>query len=174
MKSRDTSNAPGIATVSRVLNEERDVSAATRQRVLDERLEGFREALDEHGVALLATGIAAGGDSWDGGYFAMQRILASGLVPDGVLAANDPAALSAYRALHQAGLRVPDDVKVIGFDDIHLAAQAEPPLTTIRVEKQELGRLGARRLLGCSGRASQERQGVQGRRSGASCLQHYP
>lgn len=112
-----------------------------------ERLDGFREALNEGGVELLATGIAAGGDSWDGGYFAMQRILASGLVPDGVLAANDPAALSAYRALHQAGLRVSDDVKVVGFDDIHLAAQAEPPLTTVRVEKQELGRLGARRLL---------------------------
>ena len=113
-----------------------------------ERLEGFREALDEADVALLATGIAAGGDSWDGGYVAMQHILAGGLRPDGVLAANDPAALSAYRALHQAGLNVPVDVKVIGFDDIHLAAQAQPPLTTIRVEKQELGRLGARKLLG--------------------------
>lgn len=113
-----------------------------------ERLDGFRDGLAEAGVALLATGIAAGGDSWDGGFYAMQRILAGGLVPDGVLAANDPAALSAYRALHQAGLRVPDDVKVIGFDDIHLAAQAEPPLTTIRVEKQELGRLGARLVLG--------------------------
>lgn len=112
-----------------------------------ERLEGFRECLDEHGVDLLATGIAAGGDSWDGGFFAMQRILAGGLVPDGVLAANDPAALSAYRALHQAGLRIPDDVKVVGFDDIHLAAKAEPPLTTVRVEKQELGRRGAKQLL---------------------------
>lgn len=112
-----------------------------------QRLEGFRDALDEVGVPLLATGIAAGGDSWDGGYFAMQRVLDSGLVPDGVLAANDPAALSACRALHQAGLRTPDNVKVVGFDDIYLAAQAEPGLTTIKVEKLELGRLGASRLL---------------------------
>lgn len=112
-----------------------------------ERLEGFRDTLSEHGTALLATGIAAGGDSWDGGYHAMNRILDSGLKPDGVFAANDPAALSAIRALHQAGLRVPADVRVIGFDDIHLGAQAEPPLSTIRVEKQELGRAGARRLL---------------------------
>src|SRR5690606_2312381 len=73
--------------------------------------------------------------------------LESGLVPDGVLAANDPAALSAYRALHQAGLSVPDDVKLVGFDDIHLAAQSDPSLTTIRVEKLELGRLGATKLL---------------------------
>lgn len=112
-----------------------------------QRLAGFRDALAEAGVPLLATGIAAGGDSWDGGYVAMQRVLDSGLVPDGVLAANDPAALSACRALHQAGLKAPEDVKVVGFDDIYLAAQAEPGLTTIKVDKLELGRLGATRLL---------------------------
>src|SRR5690606_13617790 len=93
------------------------------------------------------TGIAAGGDSWDGGYFAMRRVLDGGEAPDGVLAANDPAAISAYRARHQAGLSVPDDVRLVGFEDIYLAAQAEPPLTTIRVEKLELGRLGALRVL---------------------------
>ncbi|HET8986300.1 MAG TPA: LacI family DNA-binding transcriptional regulator [Trueperaceae bacterium] len=112
-----------------------------------QRLAGFREALEEAGVALLATGIAEGGDGWDGGYYAMRRVLDTGLVPDGVLAANDPAALSALRALHQAGLAVPADVKLIGFDDIYLAAQAEPALTTVRVEKQELGRRGAALLL---------------------------
>jgi LacI family transcriptional regulator len=112
-----------------------------------QRLSGFRDALEEADVPLLATGIAAGGDSWDGGYVAMQRVLNTGLVPDGVLAANDPAALSACRALQQAGLKAPQDVKVVGFDDIYLAAQAEPGLTTIKVEKLELGRLGATRLL---------------------------
>lgn len=111
------------------------------------RLDGFREALAEHGVEVLATGIAAGGDSWDGGYHAMRRVLAAGHVPDAVFAANDPAALSAMRALSEAGLRVPEDVKVVGFDDIHLAAQSRPALTTVRVQKQELGRLGAKQLL---------------------------
>lgn len=112
-----------------------------------QRLAGFRAALDDAGVPLHTTGIAAGGDSWDGGYHAMRRVLEAGPAPDGVLAANDPAALSACRALQQAGLAVPDDVRVIGFDDIHLAAQAEPALTTVKVEKLELGRLGATRLL---------------------------
>lgn len=128
-----------------------------------QRLEGFRDGLAAGGVELLATGIAAGGDSWDGGYHAMKRVLAGGLVPDGVLAANDPAALSAYRALHKAGLRVPDDVKVVGFDDIHLAAQAEPPLSTVRVEKQELGRLGARRLLSMLEAPADLRRSAHGR-----------
>jgi LacI family transcriptional regulator len=125
-----------------------------------QRLAGFRSVLDEAGVPLLATGIAAGGDSWDGGYYAMRRVLEAGHVPDGVLAANDPAALSACRALHQAGLRLPDDVRLIGFDDIYLAAQAEPALTTVRVEKLELGRLGATRLLDLLGGSSPDQRTV--------------
>ncbi len=112
------------------------------------RLKGFREVLQERGVELLATEIAAGGDSWDGGFHAMNRVLETGARPDGVFAANDPAALSALRALRQAGLRVPEDVKVIGCDDIYLAAQAQPPLTTLHIEKRQLGRLGAEQAMG--------------------------
>lgn len=107
------------------------------------RLEGFKAVLDEHGVKLSATGIAAGGDSWEGGYHAMNRVLASGVTPDGVFAANDPAALSAMRALNEAGLKVPQDVKIVGCDDIHLASQSQPPLTTLAIEKRRLGQLGA-------------------------------
>ncbi len=109
------------------------------------RLRGFRLELEENGVELHATGIAQGGDSWDGGYYAMRQLLEQGKAPDGVFAANDPAALSAMRALAEAGHRVPEDTRVIGFDDIHLATQSG--LTTIRVDKLDLGRTGARLLL---------------------------
>ncbi len=111
------------------------------------RLQGFQETLQKRGVKLLATGIAAGGDSWDGGFHAMKRVLDSGARPDGVFAANDAAALSALRALQQAGLAVPGDVKVIGCDDIYLAEQAQPALTTLHIEKRRLGRLGAEQAL---------------------------
>lgn len=107
------------------------------------RLEGFEAELAANGVQLSGTGIAEGGDSWDGGYHAMRRVLSSGAVPDGVFAANDPAALSAMRALNEAGMRVPHDVRVIGCDDIHLASQSQPPLTTLSIEKRRLGQLGA-------------------------------
>lgn len=107
------------------------------------RLQGFRDALHEQGVELLATGIAAGGDSWDGGFHAMNQVLQTGARPDGVFAANDPAALSAMRALQHEGLKVPDDVKVMGCDDIHLASQSQPTLTTLHIEKRRLGQLGA-------------------------------
>ncbi len=109
------------------------------------RLRGFQAELDRHGVALHATGIAQGGDSWDGGYYAMRQVLEREEAPDGVFAANDPAALGALRALAEAGRKVPDDTRVIGFDDIHMASQTG--LTTVRVGKLDLGRTGAHMLL---------------------------
>src|SRR5690606_10201084 len=89
-----------------------------------------------------------GGDAWDGGYFAMEEVLRRlEEPPDAVCAANDPAAMSAVKALAARGLSTPDDVAVVGVDDIHLAAYHEPPLTTVRVDKLGLGRTGARLLL---------------------------
>ncbi len=112
------------------------------------RLEGFRRALAGAGIELTPEAIAAGGDSWDGGYAAMSRVLAAiHPPPDAVFAANDPAALSAAKALNEHGLRVPDQVALVGVDDIHLAAHHAPPLTTVRFDKRGLGATGARHLL---------------------------
>jgi DNA-binding LacI/PurR family transcriptional regulator len=112
------------------------------------RLDGFRSALLEAGVELDDAAIAAGGDSWDGGFVAMQRILALlPTPPDAVFAANDPAAMSAAKAVLARGLRIPDDVALVGVDDIHLAVHHVPPLSTVRFDKRGLGRSGARFLL---------------------------
>lgn len=113
-----------------------------------ERLDGFREGLAEAGLDLADKSVAAGGDAWDGGHHAMQQVIErSAAVPDAVFAANDPAAMSAARALAARGLRLPEDVSLMGVDDIHLAAHHDPPLTTVRVDKLGLGRTGARLLL---------------------------
>jgi LacI family transcriptional regulator len=112
------------------------------------RLDGYRAELDAAGVVLADDAVTAGGDSWQGGYVAMQRVLAAAdRPPDAVFAANDPAAMSAAKALAEHGLRVPSDVALVGVDDIHLAEHHEPPLTTIRFDKIGLGRIGARYLL---------------------------
>ncbi|WP_385901086.1 substrate-binding domain-containing protein [Tessaracoccus sp. O5.2] len=66
---------------------------------------------------------------------------------DGIFAASDLMALGVLRALRRAGRRVPDDVAVVGFDDIPLAAAAEPPLTTVRQDTVLQGRAMARMLL---------------------------
>ena len=75
------------------------------------------------------------------GYLAVRRLLdAPGERPTAIFTANDQMALGAYRALYEAGLRVPDDVSVVGFDDIEEAAEFSPPLTTIAQDWDLLGR----------------------------------
>ncbi|HEX7041320.1 MAG TPA: LacI family DNA-binding transcriptional regulator [Trueperaceae bacterium] len=112
------------------------------------RLAGFRDELAAAGVELDERAVAAGGDAWDGGFYAMEEVLRRlPEPPDAVCAANDPAAMSAVKALAARGLGTPGDVAVVGVDDIHLAAYHDPPLTTVRVDKLGLGRTGARLLL---------------------------
>ncbi len=112
------------------------------------RLAGFRDELSAAGAELDERAVAAGGDAWDGGYYAMEEVLMRlPEPPDAVCAANDPAAMSAVKALAARGLSTPGDVAVVGVDDIHLAAYHDPPLTTVRVDKLGLGRTGARLLL---------------------------
>jgi LacI family transcriptional regulator len=60
--------------------------------------------------------------------------------PTAVLTSNDLTAIGVLRAIHYAGLRVPDDISVIGFDDIELSQYTQPALTTVRLSREELGR----------------------------------
>ena len=81
------------------------------------------------------------------GYRACQRLLASGNPFTAIFCANDEGAVGAMRALHQAGLTVPGDVSVVGFDDIEVAQHLIPPLTTVHVDKEAIGSLAVQRLL---------------------------
>ena len=83
--------------------------------------------------------------SQEGGYEAMQRLLP--LRPTAVFAVNDIIALGALRAAQNSGLHVPDDISIIGMDDIFAAATTYPPLTTIAKPKYEIGATAARFLL---------------------------
>lgn len=77
--------------------------------------------------------------STPGGYQAIRRLIEQGHTFSAVIAANDSMALGAYRALHEAGLTVPQDVSVVGFDDMLEAAYFTPPLTTVRHNYIQLG-----------------------------------
>lgn len=109
-----------------------------------DRLEGFAEALGDrfdHGLVEHGDFTQAGGEA------ATDRLLTRAPDIDGIFAASDLMALGALRALRRTGRRVPEDVAVIGFDDIPLAVAAEPPLTTVRQQTVLQGRAMARLLL---------------------------
>lgn len=119
-----------------------------------QRALGYRRAFFEAGLLFdpsLEVAIDAGLDPDTGAALAMQRLLdaagPTGKRPDAIFAYNDAAALAALRVCLARGLRVPQDIAVIGFDDIPAAAHATPPLSTIAVDKEALGRRGVELLL---------------------------
>ncbi len=82
--------------------------------------------------------IETGNHKIDGGESAMERLLALHRLPTAILASNDLTAIGALRAIHNAKLRVPDDISVVGFDDIDFSQFTQPALTTVRLSRTEL------------------------------------
>ena len=107
-----------------------------------DRYLGYQEALHDRGVPFNPDLVAEGDFSDQGGYLAMRRLLPQR--PDAVFVASDAMALAAMRAIKEAGLHIPEDIAVVGFDDISPAALSNPPLTTVRQPIQRSGRSGRR------------------------------
>ncbi|HMO11679.1 MAG TPA: substrate-binding domain-containing protein [Actinotalea sp.] len=103
-----------------------------------ERLRGWRDELDAAGLG--GAEPIVGDWSADCGYVVGRRLLAAGRLPAAVFAANDQLALGLVHACTEAGVRVPQDVSVVGFDDVDGSAHFSPPLTTVRQEFDALGR----------------------------------
>lgn len=105
------------------------------------RLEGYRTAMQRAGLAVPEGYEVIGDFEFGGGLRAMQSLLALPEPPQAVFMGNDAMAVGAYQALYQAGLRIPQDIALVGYDDIELARYMTPPLTTIHQPKDELGEL---------------------------------
>lgn len=110
------------------------------------RLRGFEVAMDEAGLA--PAGVAEGDFSVHGGELATRRLLDQNPELDGLFVASDLMALGTLRALRRAGRRVPEDIRVVGFDDSSAALQASPQLTTMTNPPTELARIAGEMLLG--------------------------
>ncbi len=112
-----------------------------------ERFAGYREALDCGGLPFLPELVSHGDGRPEGGYEAMTKLLALADPPTAVFCYNDMSALGALKAIREAGLRVPRDISLVGFDDLFVAEYSDPPLTTIRQPRRQMGRLAAEILL---------------------------
>jgi LacI family transcriptional regulator len=114
---------------------------------LTERLDGIQARLADAGTALAGT--APIETDWDveNGRAAVTRLLGTGARPSALICANDALAVGAYHALSVAGLRVPEDVSVIGFDGSALTQAVLPRLTSVALPYEELGRIAAGMLL---------------------------
>lgn len=108
----------------------------------EDRFEGYRGALASFGVEFDPAMVTGGDFSREGGYGAAAALVESGIPFSAVFAANDLMAVGALAALRDHGLRVPDDVSVVGFDDVPVAQDVTPALTTVRVPLREMGRRG--------------------------------
>ena len=104
------------------------------------RRDAFLTLLAEHGHPEPGAHVVSGPPTVTAGAAAVRELLARHPEVTGVFAFNDLLAIGAVRALRDAGRRVPDDVAVVGYDDITMAALLDPPLTTVHTDKYELGR----------------------------------
>lgn len=111
------------------------------------RLQAFRDTLKAAGIVLRDELIRPGDFSQKRGFEAALELLDLPNPPTAIFAANDLAAFGVYDAIKHRGMRVPEDISVIGFDDIFQASQVFPPLTTVRQPAAEMGAAGARLLL---------------------------
>jgi DNA-binding LacI/PurR family transcriptional regulator len=111
------------------------------------RENGYRQALVDHQLEFDPRLVETGNFAQEGGRKAIETLLKKGIQFDAVFAADDGTAIGALAALNQAGLRVPEDVAVVGFDDILPSRYLNPPLTTVRAPTEQVGREAVKQLV---------------------------
>lgn len=115
--------------------------------MVTDRILGYREELARNNIEYNDKLIIDGDFSPLSGYRAVKQILLGGEEFDGIFAANDQMAIGAMKALKEQGFNIPEDIKVVGFDNTFVASIVEPSLTTINVPKYKLGTLAAETLI---------------------------
>lgn len=121
--------------------------ARPEYHAVNDRERGWRDALAEQGIAVDPAWLTYADISAESGYLATRELLERGTKFTALFAGNDTIAFGAIRALREAGLRIPDDVALVGYDDLPLAPFATPPLTTVHSDPIGHGRLAVKMLL---------------------------
>ncbi|WP_425100425.1 LacI family DNA-binding transcriptional regulator [Tropicibacter sp. S64] len=132
----------------------RRVAIITGQDGIDatrDRLRGYRQALSTADIAFDPALVFPGNWEPSAGYDGARHLMALDDPPDGIFCCNDMMALGCYDALKELGLRIPDDISVVGFDDREIAQFMRPPLTTLVLPHFELGAMAAEMLIDMAG-----------------------
>jgi DNA-binding LacI/PurR family transcriptional regulator len=121
------------------------------------RLAAFKKSMQECGIPTDPTQIIEGNHTLEGGVLAMEQLLSRPNLPTAVMCSNDMTAIGVLHKLYRTGLKVPDDISVIGFDDIHIAEVMMPPLTTVQMSRIDIAKaaFGALRAYAESSEPSQ-------------------
>ena len=123
------------------------IAGPTQHRSAHERQSGFASALQQRGAKLAPDYIVEGNYTFDSGVVCAEALLARTPRPTAIFACNDEMAAGVYKAAYRLGLRIPEDLSVVGFDDSPLASRLWPSLTTVRLPIRDMGRLAASKLL---------------------------
>ncbi|MGF1722484.1 substrate-binding domain-containing protein [Vibrio kyushuensis] len=111
------------------------------------RYEGYKRALNEAGIEINPNWIVEADFECDGGYAAFNTMKAKGALPSAIFVSNDMMAMGVINAANENGIKIPQDVSIIGYDDIHIAKYMTPSLTTIHQPKYRLGKAAIETLL---------------------------
>lgn len=111
------------------------------------RLEGYKKALKEHGIPLVDMMVSVGDIDVEDGYERTKQMLEKNLDFTAIFAYNDMMAFGAMQVIKEKGLRIPEDIGLVGYDDIPFSSLISPSLTTIKLKKQELGAESVKLLL---------------------------
>jgi LacI family transcriptional regulator len=111
------------------------------------RLRGYRSALEDADIQIEPGLICMGNFRQEGGYRAMQELLALPDRPTAVISSNNLMTLGALQAIHEACVRIPDEIAIVGFDDMPWAASLQPPLTVVAQPTYEIGTAAANLVL---------------------------
>jgi DNA-binding LacI/PurR family transcriptional regulator len=114
------------------------ISGPLAQRSPTARRDAFLRSMSELGLTVPAEHMVEGNHTMEGGILAMERLIALDELPTAVMCSNDTTAIGALHALYRTTYKVPEDISVVGFDDIHLAEFILPPLTTVQMSCKAL------------------------------------
>jgi DNA-binding LacI/PurR family transcriptional regulator len=116
------------------------ISGPMRLHSAQSRLAAFSKSMQECGISPDANQIVEGDHTLEGGAAAMEKLVALEHMPTAVVCSNDMTAIGVLHKLYRTGLHVPDDISVIGFDDIHIAEVMMPPLTTVQMSRLDIAK----------------------------------